>query len=145
MIRHGIYLNIKTSALGQLRSKFYYLLLGNYSFFLTCYFTNQWKWGVHTVTYVNCRKGCNEDDICCRIAAEIFYKRKEFQLLYLLEIKHIFAFWYNKFSLLPTVNPHLYLSCHSPQLFILILRSCQGADTLPRSHPPWKIEARFSS
>lgn len=35
-----------------------------------------------------------------------------------------------------TFNSDSYLSCHFPQLFILILMSCQEGATLPRSHPP---------
>jgi len=42
-----------------------------------------------------------------------------------------------------TFNSDLYLSCYFPQLFILILMSCQGQTTLPRSHPPGGHEQGF--
>lgn len=56
--------------------------------------------------------------------------------MYLFEIKHLFGFPSKKLSMFKTFNSDSYLSCHFPQLFILILMSCQEGATLPRSHPP---------
>lgn len=78
--------------------------------------------------------------ICFREVAEIFCKIVTFVLIW---NKTYFLLQCKKLCMFKTFNSDLNLSFHFPQLFILILTSCQGWITLPRSHPPGRCKHGF--